>query len=228
MRLSEFFDFHEEAPVAQAFATVREYLNRQVADLPRGQRYSEWTLRLGKGGPKPDGSGCYDGQEQSLYRHCLEVAVFGTWLFYHAWQAGRLPLSKEADPVPALQTLFAIAFAHDADKRVGGPSRNPSQNDVQAVYQELGMGAWSGLTLGELHAAVSRVENRGLGQVLFGDALLDSLTARLAEFIGWGDNLLSRAARKGGTAKDFIKIHNEDLVQLHALYAVPQIGRAHV
>jgi hypothetical protein len=219
MMLSEFFDCDEDAPVAQAFTTVREFLNRQVVNLPNSQSYSEWTLRLGKGGPKPDG-GFYEGQEQSLYRHCLEVAVFGLWLFYHAWQAGRLPLSREADPVPALRTLFAIAFAHDADKRAGGKSRSPSREDVQAVYRELDMGNWSGLTPEELHAAVSYVENRGLGQVMFGDALLDPLTARLAEFVGQGDNLLSRAARQGGTPEAFIGIYNEDLARLHAHYAV--------
>src|SRR5690606_31894513 len=65
MTLSEFFDCCDDAPVAQAFATVRGHLNRHVADLPNGQPYSEWTLRLGKGGPKPDG-GFYEGQEQSL------------------------------------------------------------------------------------------------------------------------------------------------------------------
>jgi hypothetical protein len=221
MTLSEFFDFHDEAPVARAFGTVREHLNRHVADLPRGQHYSDWTLRLGKGGPKPDGSGFYEGQEQSLYRHCMEVAIFGIWLFYHAWQAGRLPLPKDADPVPALRTLFAIAFAHNADKRAGGKSRNPSQEDVQTVYQELGMGAWSGLTLAELHAAISRVENRGSGQALFGNALLDPLTDKLAELVGQGDNLLSRVAKKGGAVQAFIETYNEDLARLHALYAVP-------
>lgn len=220
MTLSEFFDCCDDAPVAQAFATVRGHLNRHVADLPNGQPYSEWTLRLGKGGPKPDG-GFYEGQEQSLYRHCLEVAAFALWLFYHAWQAGRLPLSREADPVPALLTLFAIAFAHDADKRIGGRSRNPSREDVRLVYQELDMASWSGLTSEELHAAVSHVENRGLGQVMFGNALLDPLTAKLAELVGVGDNLLSRAARQGGTPEAFIEIYNEDLPRLHAHYAVP-------
>lgn len=220
MTLSEFFDCSDDAPVAQAFATVRGHLNRHVADLPNGQPYSEWTLRLGKGGPKPDG-GFYEGQEQSLYRHCLEVAAFALWLFYHAWQAGRLPLSREADPVPALLTLFAIAFAHDADKRIGGRSRNPSREDVRLVYQELDMASWSGLTSEELHAAVSHVENRGLGQVMFGNALLGPSTAKLAELVGVGDNLLSRAARQGGTPEAFIEIYNEDLPRLHAHYAVP-------
>lgn len=218
---AEFFDFHDEAPVARAFNTVREYFNRHVDALAREEPYSDWTLRLGKGGPKPDGSGFYEGQEQSLYRHCMEVAVFGAWLFYHAWQSGRLPLFKEANPVPALRTLFAIAFAHDADKRVGGPSRSPSLEDVQTVYQELDMEAWSGLNVEKLHAAVSRMENRGMGQALFGTALLDPLTDKLAELVGQGDNLLSRVARQGGTAQAFIETYNEDLARLHQLYAVP-------
>ncbi len=220
MTLSEFFDCLNDAPVARAFGTVREHLNRQFAGLPNGQSYPEWTLRLGKGGPKPEG-GYYESQEQSLYRHCLEVAVFALWLFYHAWQAGRLPLSREADPVPALLAIFAIAFAHDADKRVGGRSRNPSREDVYLVHRELDMASWSGLTPEQLHAAVSYVENRGLGQVMFGDALLDPLTAKLAELVGQGDNLLSRAARQGGAPEDFIGIYNEDLPRLHTHYAVP-------
>ena len=219
MTLSEFFDA-DDGPVAQAFATVRDAFNRHFASLSQGQYYSDWTLRLGKGGPKPDGS-WYDSPEQSLYRHCMDVAVFALWLFHHAWRAGRLPLSREADPVPALRVLFAIALAHDADKRVGGKSRNPSREDVHTVYRELDMGSWSGLTPEELHAAVSHVENRGLGQVMFGDALLDPLTAKLAEFVGQGDNLLSRAARQGSTPEAFIGIYNEDLARLHEHYAVP-------
>lgn len=219
MTLSEFFDA-DDGPVAQAFGSVRDALSRHFASLPQDRRFSDWTLRLGKGGAKPDGS-WYDSPEQSLYRHCIEVGVFAVWLFHHAWQAGKLPFSKDADLAPTLRTLLAIAFAHDADKRVGGKSRSPSLEDVQTVYAELDMASWAGLSIAELHAAVSRVENRGTGQALFGDALLNPLIAKLAELVGQGDNLLSRVARQGGTAKSFIDIYNEDLPRLHTLYAVP-------
>ncbi len=221
MTVAEFFDCCAEAPVAKVFNTVRACFHRHIDALAREKPYSDWTLRLGKGGPKPDGSGFYASQEQSLYRHCMEVAVFATWLFYFAWQNRRLPLPPEDDPGPALYTLFAIAFAHDADKRVGGRSRSPSLEDVQVVYRELAMADWSGLMVEELHAAVSRVENRGIGQALFGHTLPDSLTAKLAELIAQADNLLSRVARQGGTAQAFIQAYNEDLARLHQLYAVP-------
>lgn len=221
MTLTEFFEVDDAAPVAQAFRAVRKAFNRHVGTLGLHE-YSPWTLHLGKGGPKP-GGGYYEGSEQSLYRHCMEVAVFGAWLFHHAWQAGRLPLKRDADPVPALRTLFAIAFAHDADKRAGdGKSRSPTQEDVRQVYEELGMADWSGLSLPEMVAAVSLVENRGLGRAVFGEALLAPLADKLAELIHQGDNLLSRVARQGGSAREFISVFNADLPTLHRLYDVPE------
>ena len=227
MNLVEFFEFDEAAPVSQAFQSVRQAFNRHAGTLG-AHEYSPWTRLLGKGGPRPDG-GEYPGPEQSLYRHCMEVAVFGAWLFHHAWRAGRLPLAAEADPVPALRSLFAIAFAHDADKRVGGRSRSPTAEDVGQVYEELGMADWSGLSLAdwsglslaELCGAVSLVENRGLGRALFGEALLTPLADKLAELVHQGDNLLSRAAREGGGAAEFLALLNADLPRLHGLYGVP-------
>lgn len=219
MTLTEFFEFDANAPVDQAFQAVRQAFDRHMKSLD-AQQYSPWTLKLGKGGLKPDGSP-YPGPEQSLYRHCMEVAIFGTWLFYHAWRAGRLPLAPTADPVPALHDLFAIAFAHDADKRMGGKSRSPTAEDVQQVYEELDLASWSSLRPGEMCTAVSLVENRGLGRAVFGDALLTPLMNKLAELVHQGDNLLSRTARKGGGAKELLTEFNATLSQWHALYAVP-------
>lgn len=222
MNLAEFFEYEDSYPFAQALRTSREALDRHIDNPPKGQRYSPWTLRLGKGGPRPDGGGHYPGVEQSLYRHCMEVAVYAAWLFYHAWRAEKLPLAPGDDPVPALRRLLAIAFAHDADKYVGGRSRSPSLDDVRVIHRELDVAQWSGLTAEQLHAAVSRVENRGLGQALFGQALLDGLTDKLAEMVGVADNLLSRAARQGGSARDFVFIHNQDLERLRAIYGIPR------
>lgn len=220
MTLCEFFELYESAPFAQAFATVRQQFQRSVAASPVATP-SPWTLRLGKGGPKADGSGYYPGSEQSLYRHCMEVSVLAAWLFYHAWQAERPPLTGATEPVAALRTLLAIAFAHDADKLLGTPSKSPRLAEVQAVYELLSMDDWSGLSAGELHHAVSLVENRGQGQALFGTARIEPLTGKLAELVHTADNLLSRVAREGGTAAAFVKVFNEDVARLHSLYAVP-------
>lgn len=219
MTLYEFFELHEDAPVMRAFDALRQSLNRHVTRLP-ATAYSPWTLRLGKGGPKPDGS-YYESGEQSLYRHCMEVAVFAAWLFYHAWQAERPPFSSKTDVVAALRVLFAIAFAHDTDKLLGTRSKSPRLEEVQAVHEQLDIGAWAGLTVAELHHAVSLVENRGQGQALFGGARVDPLTQKLAELVHEGDNLLSRVARQGGTAHTFVELFNQNLAQLHRLYAVP-------
>lgn len=221
MKLVEFFEFDTAAPFAQAFTAVRQALNRHVDTLD-GHTASPWTMRLGKGGAKPDG-GEYPGPEQSLYRHCTEVAVLAAWLFYHAWATGRPLLSALADPVPALKTLLAIAYAHDADKRIGaGKSRSPTLEDVAAVYAELDMATWSGLCVEEMHAAVSRVETRGLKDALFGEALIDPRTDKLAELVKQADNLLSRAAREGGDARALVAVLNEDLPRLHRLYGTPE------
>jgi hypothetical protein len=220
MTLTEFFEVDEEAPVAQAFKAVRRAFDRHMDTLGLHE-YSPWTLCLGKGGAKP-GGGYYEGQEQSLYRHCMEVAVFGAWLFYHAWRAKRPPLARIDDPAPVLRTLFAIAFAHDADKRQGdGKSRSPTPDDVRQVYEELGMADWSGLTLPEMATAVSLVEKRGLGRAAFGEVLVTPLVDKLAELIHQGDNLLSRVARQGGSAREFVAAFNADLPMLHRLYGVP-------
>lgn len=219
MTLYEFFELHEDAPVMRAFDALRQSLNRHVTQLP-ATAYSPWTLRLGKGGPKPDG-GYYDSAEQSLYRHCMEVAVFAAWLFYHAWQAERPPFSSKTDVVVALRTLFGIAFAHDADKLLDTRSKSPGLEEVQTVYEQLDIGAWTDLTVVELHHAVSLVENRGQGQALFGSTRIDPVTQKLAELVHEGDNLLSRVARQGGTARAFLELFNQDLARLHRLYAVP-------
>jgi hypothetical protein len=216
MKSAEFFDATESAPVARTFAAVRQAFDQHAKTLET-HAASPWTLRLGKGG------GDHPSPEQSLYRHCMEVAVLAAWLFYHAWREGRPPLAAIDDPVPALRTVFAIAFAHDADKRVGdGRSRSPSAEDVAVVYAELGMASWSGLSLEALCTAVSRVENRGLENALAGTSLLDLLESKLAEFVREGDNLLSRAARQGGSTAAFIAILNQDLPRLRRLYGVPE------
>lgn len=220
MTLCEFFDCHPQAPVARSLATLRAHLNRQIAALPPAD-YSPWTMRLGKGGPKADG-GYYAGMEQSLYRHCMEVAMFAAWLCYHSFRAGRVPLRREDDLTAALQTLFAIAFAHDADKLLGSRSHSPSQEEIAVVYADLGMAEWAGLSVAELHHAVSLVENRGVGQALFGSAPLARLPAKLAEYVGQGDNFMSRVARAGGTAQAFVETYNADIARLHELYAVPR------
>ncbi len=219
MTLYEFFELYEDAPVMCAFDALRQALNRHVTQLP-ATAYSPWTLRLGKGGPKRDG-GYYDSAEQSLYRHCMEVAVFAAWLFYHTWQAERPPFSSRTDVVAALRVLFAIGFAHDADKLLGTHSKSPKLEEVQAVHEQLDIGAWTGLTVAELHHAVSLVENRGQGQALFGSARIDTVTQKLAELVHEGDNLLSRVARQGGAAGAFVELFNQDIGRLHRLYAVP-------
>ncbi|MCB1778242.1 MAG: hypothetical protein KDI50_12480, partial [Candidatus Competibacteraceae bacterium] len=221
MTLYEFFELHEDAPVMRAFDALRQALNRHVTQLPVAT-CSPWTLRLGKGGLKPDG-GYYESGEQSLYRHCMEVAVFAAWLFYHAWQAERPPFSSKTEVVAALRTLLAIAFAHDADKLLGARSKSPRLEEVQAVYAQLELGAWTDLTVAELHHAVSLVEkNRGQGQALYSSARIDPVTQKLAELVCEGDNLLSHVARQGGAASAFVELFNRRLAGLHRLYAVPE------
>lgn len=219
MNLKSFFEVSDDAPVSKAFQALRCHLNRHADSLSYGE-YSPWTMCLGKGGPSSFG-GMYPGPEKSIYRHCMDVASFALWLFFHAWQSGKIPLSKEQDPVPALRILFAIAFSHDADKLRGGKSRSPSLEDVRYVYKMLEMQEWAGQTVEEMHAAVSHVENRGNVQAVFGTVMIDHLTEKLAEMIYTADNLISRSTKEGGSPGDFVRIYNGDAHRLHSLYGTP-------
>lgn len=226
MNLNSFFAVYDEAPVNKAFQPLRHHLNRDASSLPYGE-YSPWTMCLGKGGPSPAG-GVYPGPEKSIYRHCMDVASFALWLFFHAWQSGKIPLLKEQDPVPALRILFAIVFSHDADKLRGGKSRSPSLEDVRYVYEMLEMQEWSGLTVEIMHAAVSHVENRGTAQAVFGTVVIDHLTEKLAEMIYTADNLISRSTKVGGSPGDFVRIYNDDAHRLHSLYGTPDQSLRHI
>lgn len=215
MTLRSFFDVSSEAPVYKAFQALRGALNRHADSLPQDE-FSPWTIRLGKGGPRSDGTH-YDGPEKSLYRHCMDVATFAIWLLYYEWRSGKVVIEGETDLVATIQTIFAIAFAHDANKLVGDSSGCPTDKDVRIVYEMLDMKQWSGLTLDEMIGAAKLVEHRGLGQAVFGSARLNEKTLNLVRLVQTGDRITSRAQR----THDFIEIYNNEAKNLHKLYGSP-------
>jgi hypothetical protein len=200
---------------------LREALTKHALELWKQEErdFSPWTLILGKGGPKPDG-GYYPATEQSLYRHCMEVAVLAAWFFYHKWQAGRLPLRPQEDPEPALRQVFAIAFAHDADKLAGEPSQCPKPRHVHVAYEMLSMEKWSGLSEDEVYSSIVRVENRCLGQAVFAPPIA-LLTEFIAKMVRAADNLVSRVAREDGGPVRFVEVFNADLSRLEEGFSVP-------
>ena len=173
MNIDDYTDLFREA-----FEPLRSRLNEQAERIRQGKdphnQFSPWLICTGKGGSQQPEYLQYP--DISLYRHCMDVATVAFMLFTHAWQANRLPglpPEDEAGAQKALQILLAIAFLHDADKYrdqndAWGKSQSPELPDVAKVYDLLEVGHWTGLSVQECFALVSRVETgRGKTNALF-------------------------------------------------------------
>lgn len=214
----------EDGLWAEAWRPVKDALDRHAHALyDEGGRFPAWTLQLGKGGPG------YAGPEISLYRHCMDVLHVATEQLFERWRVGRLPTAGPEDNIgfrDALSALMGVALAHDANKYVGADSHSPTLDEVRVVAADLNMGSWmpdapwAGFTAEKLHAAVSRVENRGLGMALLGPSIPPVLEA-IADAVHEGDNLVSRAS---GPAR-FVELYNERRDHWRTRYGIDVASR---
>ena len=122
MTLAQFFE-EESGLFARAFEPLRTRLSAQAQESMAQKTLPPWLTHLGKGGVhrRPEDVSITD---VSLYRHCMEVAVVASYLFYYAWHNGKLANVAPGDTEAARSALcrvLAIAFTHDADKYGGGP-----------------------------------------------------------------------------------------------------------
>ncbi|MCY0908737.1 MAG: hypothetical protein OWR62_10135 [Sulfobacillus thermotolerans] len=198
MTLTEFFGI-ETGMFAQAFQPLQIALTRQAERVWTTTRsLPPWLTQAGKGGAAY--RRCPADPEVSLYRHVMDVAVVASYLFFFAWQNGRVVAASPEDVGSAQQALaqiLLIAFVHDADKYVHAPSQSPSDAFVAQVIDDLNLSLehWH-LSLEQLATAVSMVEQqRGLPWRLTHAPLPESLE-QLAEFVAEGDNVMSLAWRK--------------------------------
>lgn len=198
-------------PVAQALDAQANRCHEKGVAFP-------WTTRLGKGGET------YGEPEVSLYRHVMDVLRLATELLYLRWQAGRLPGVRVDDRDrfrDVLTSAMAIALVHDANKYIGSGSHSPTLEEVRLVAEDVHMAEWipgelwDGFTPGKLHAAVSRVEGRGLGMALAGEPL-PALIDAVAKAVREGDNLVSRAP----TPDEFVEAYNELIERWRQRYGV--------
>ncbi len=211
--------FGSQGLFIKAFQPLQVQLNQQAKDLWNNaeRKFSPWLIKCGKGS-----SQYLDYPDISLYRHCMDVAILSSYLFIHAWQQQKIPNLTPDDEKQAeqrLKQLFAISFSHDADKYTDSKSQSPSLEDVNQVHQDLNIIEWANLDSTTLHALVSRVESRGLGNVLLSNTPSNDLR-KLAEMVQIADKLLSIASRKSYTA--FLSEYNLRLKQLHNDYGIPK------
>jgi hypothetical protein len=194
----------------EAFEPLRGRLNQQAERIRQGEdphnQFSPWLICAGKGGSQRPEYLQYP--DISLYRHCMDVATVAFMLFTHAWQANRLPgltPEDEAGAQKALQILLAIAFLHDADKYrdqtdAWDKSQSPELAHVEKLYDLLEVGHWTGLSVQDCFALVSRVETgRGKKNALFTPPPPDPMTDMLAAMVAEGDKLTSIASRPENT-----------------------------
>lgn len=190
----------------EAFEPLRGRLNQQEERIRQGEdphnQFSPWLICAGKGGSQRPEYLQYP--DISLYRHCMDVATVAFVLFTYTWQANRLPgltPEDEAGAQKALQILLAIAFLHDADKyrdqtEAWDKSQSPELAHVEKLYDLLEVGHWTGLSVQDCFALVSRVETgRGQKNALFTPPPPDPMTDMLAAMVAEGDKLTSIASR---------------------------------
>lgn len=190
----------------EAFEPLRTRFNDQAERIRQGQdphnQFSPWLICTGKGGSqKPE---YLQYPDISLYRHCMDVATVAFILFIYAWQAKHLPGLAPEDTEgaqKALQILLAIAFLHDADKyrdqtEVRGKSQSPELAHVKKLYDLLEVDQWTGLSVQDCFALVSRVETRRGQKIALRTPLpSDPMTDILAVMVAEGDKLTSIASR---------------------------------
>jgi len=197
MTLSEFYR-SEYGLFAQAFRPLQNALTRQAERMwNEERRLPPWLTQPGKGGAAYRRFST--DLEINLYRHVMDVAMVASYLFYYAWQTGRLDVAPPDDirrAERALAKTILIAFVHDADKYTQAPSQSPAADSVLEVVKALNLSVteWPGMTIDELVTAVNFVEQRGLTYRLV-HAPLPVALEQLALLVAEGDNLMSVAWR---------------------------------
>lgn len=217
MSLAEFFA--QDGIFVTAFSPLQKILSLPFTAEETQPRGLKWTRIAGKGGQHYP-----EYRDISLYRHCQEVALFASVLFYYAARTqklARFDLNTPAAWLPVLQDLIAIAFAHDADKYCeAGKSSSPNEQMVRQVYHDLQMDTWTRWTPERLFTAVNFVEKRGhAAALLFGTDLSD-LDFTLAKMVARADGLISVTAK--GDMNAFIRKYNHAQDELHTEFGVPK------
>jgi len=184
--------FRANGVFTRAFDALRHALDEQ--QRASGDRPTPWLTRYGKGGPDYP-----EYRPVCLAQHCLDVGFTAALILIIQWCRGDLrdhgiPVDDEAAMEALLKRLLALAMAHDGDKYVGGESRSPAEADVETVYRDLNMEAWSGMDLRTLQALVDRIERRGL-QAAALRGRISGANVLIAEAVHLADNVLSKAAR---------------------------------
>lgn len=217
MTISDFFN--PDGIFVQAFDKLKLILSTPLTDNDTTPRGLKWTRIAGKGGKNYP-----DYQDISLYRHCQEVALFASVLFYYAAREQKLQrfdLSDSKRLVTVLQDLIGIAFAHDADKYCeAGRSSSPDSAMVRQVYHDLNMAEWTTWTPETLFTAVNFVEKRGHAAGLLFGADLSDLGFTLAKMVARADGLISVTAK--GDMDEFIRKYNNAQDELHTEFGMPK------
>jgi len=227
MNVNEYMASEEGAGLfACAFKPLRERLNQQAEACQKQGTFSPWVISTGKGGTEKPAYLAYP--DVSLYRHCMDVAIIASMLFFYTWQKGEMPeITDEKAAEKALRIVFAIAFLHDADKYRDQAlafhetdSQSPTYDQVKQLYDVLEVEHWTDLSVEDCLALVSRVEiNRGKRQAIFAEPPTDSQTDILAKMVSVGDTLTSIGSREG--LHKMIAAYNQRLSALVAQYVVP-------
>ncbi|MBK1717851.1 hypothetical protein [Thiocystis violacea] len=184
--------FRANGVFTQAFDALRDALDEQQRAV--GEQPTPWLTRYGKGGPDYP-----EYRSVCLAQHCLDVGFIAALILVIQWCRGDLRdhgigPDDEAAMVALLKRLLALAMAHDGDKYVGGKSRSPDETDVAAVYRELNIETWTGMSLKTLQALVDRIERRGLSAAVL-HGRISGADGLIADAVHLADNALSKAAR---------------------------------
>lgn len=251
MSMSELLDLclEPDGLFVSAFQPLKDSLDKHTQKLHNQTptAYSPWLEHAGKGGDKVDYIDFYD---QSLYGHCMDVAVIAFMLFIHSWEAKKFPHPTEARQfLPPLserpeqqaeiielatacvRKLLVLAFSHDADKYCQrGTSGAPQLDEVKTLFDDLNIKDWEPeLTPETVWTLILPVEERGeplaitatLIQQEEGNDIPKHLQT-LSNFVRAGDKLCSRGAVDGGSFAQLIEVYNQHfLTSFHLSWGVP-------
>ncbi|MGA7982064.1 MAG: hypothetical protein WCA32_17810, partial [Chromatiaceae bacterium] len=147
--------FRASGVFTRAFDALRNALDEQ--QRAAGDRPTPWLTHYGKGGPEFPAY-----RPVCLAQHCLDVGFIAALILVMLWCRGDLrnhgvAVDDERTMEEHLKRLLALVMAHDGDKYCGGQSRSPEEADVEAVYRDLKIEAWTGMSLRTLQALVDRV-----------------------------------------------------------------------
>jgi len=184
--------FRANGVFTRVFDALRDALDEQ--QRAAGDRPTPWLTHYGKGGPDYP-----EYRPVCLAQHCLDVGFIAALILVMLWCRGDLrnhgvAVDDERTMEEHLKRLLALAMAHDGDKYCGGQSRSPEEADVEAVYRDLKIEAWTGMSLQTLQALVDRVERRGL-QAAVRHGRVTGVDGLIADAVHLADNALSKATR---------------------------------